>query len=163
MSVNDNGQVVGTYVDSSFILHEFFRDSNGIIMEIVPPTGTFNFSVLNPHINSSGTVVSPYNASSNKTVSFLRDSAGSFTTLDVANVFAVRASALNDSGEVVGGLTLLSNSSNTVAFRRTPAGVFLAVPVPSGTISSGATAVNAAGRITGIYTDSANVFHGFVF
>jgi len=99
-AVNDNGQVAGTYVDSKDNVHDFFRDSDGTITEFDPPSGNFP-RVVNPRINSAGTIVSVYATPEGNLESFLRASSGDFTILNMAGVASTQAEDLNDLGEVV--------------------------------------------------------------
>lgn len=161
-AVNDNGQVVGTYVDSKDKEHEFFRDSDGTITEFDPPTGTFP-PVLNPRINSAGTIVSVYATPQGNLESFLRTSSGDFTILNMPGEASTQAEDLNDLGEVVGFAMPSLQSSFGIAFRRNTSGDYSKIPPPAGTLTSGAGAVNANGRITGTYSDAHDVQHGFVF
>jgi uncharacterized membrane protein len=161
-AVNDNGQVVGTYVDSSFNQHEFFRDSDGTITEFDPPSGTYPV-VVNPRINSAGTIVSVYATPQGNLESFLRDSSGDFTILNMPGEASTLAEDLNDLGEVVGFAEPSLQSSFGIAFRRNTSGDYSNIPVPAGTLSAGAGAVNTNGRITGSYFDASDVQHGFVF
>jgi uncharacterized membrane protein len=161
-AVNDNGQVAGTYVDSKDNVHDFFRDSDGTITEFDPPSGTFP-RVVNPRINSAGTIVSVYATPEGNLESFLRASSGDFTILNMAGVASTQAEDLNDLGEVVGFAETSLQSSFGIAFRRNASGDYSNIPVPAGTLTSGAGAVNANGRITGTYSDASNVQHGFVF
>lgn len=161
-AVNDNGQVVGTYVDSSFNQHEFFRDSDGTITEFDPPSGTYPV-VVNPRINSAGTIVSVYATPQGNLESFLRDSSGDFAILNMPGEASTLAEDLNDLGEVVGFAEPSLQSSFGIAFRRNTSGDYSNIPVPAGTLSAGAGAVNTNGRITGSYFDASDVQHGFVF
>lgn len=161
-AVNDSGQVVGTYLDAKEKLHEFFRDSDGTITEFDPPSGTYP-EVDNPRINSAGTIVSGFVTPAGRTESFLRATSGEFTILNMASEASTQAADLNDLGEVVGFAMTSLQSADGIAFRRNASGEFSQIPVPEGTISSGAISVNASGTITGSYFDASNVEHGFVF
>ncbi len=142
--INDLGQVVGAYIDSSGVYHGYER-SLGKFTEINVPfagaTGTLAVA-----INDSGAVVGSWDDSSAASHGFTQIG-GTYTSLDYPGAVQTTATDINTGGEVVGFYAdvsgvyhgyLLSGSTYTTID-------------PPGSVQTFATGINDAGAIVGAY------------
>lgn len=159
IAINDNHEVVGSYVDSASQVHGLLVDSLGNYESFDTP----GFGTQALSINSEGTVVGIYyTTAGNDSIgnSFIRDTNGNLTTINMPGVDQTFVSRINDSGVIVG--EAVNNFATWNGFQRSSSGQFFPVriPVPHHVVE--ATAINSAGRITGLYTDLNGVAHGFI-
>jgi uncharacterized membrane protein len=153
-SLNDAGQITGSYVDANNLQHAFVRDQFGNITTFdVPNTlsGTYGSS-----INASGQIAGSYCDQSN-CQPFFRDQSGNITIFS-AGASGVAAS-INASGEIAG--TSVDGTGQGHAFLRDSSGNITVFDANQQTQGTGAVTINASGQIAGWYVDSANVSHGF--
>ncbi len=94
--INDYGQTVGAYVDSSGQSHGYL-DTNGHFTTIDPPGATFAEA---SGINDRGQIVGFYTDSTGQH-GFL-DTNGKFTTIDFPGASATDVTGINDRGQIVG-------------------------------------------------------------
>ncbi|NOU44490.1 MAG: hypothetical protein HOO87_13235, partial [Methyloglobulus sp.] len=96
--MNNNGQVVGTYIDSTNKWHGFVY-SNGVFTSIdVPDAGYTNVK----DINNNGQLIGEYsNSTYGHTHGFLNKN-GVFTTIDLPDYQSTALKAINDSGQILG-------------------------------------------------------------
>ncbi|MBV8511219.1 MAG: hypothetical protein JO289_13765 [Xanthobacteraceae bacterium] len=94
--INDRGQIVGTYVDSTGESHGYL-DTNGRFTTIDPPGAT---SAEASGINDRGQIVGFYSDSTGQH-GFL-DTNGTFKTIDVPGASATDITGINDRGQFVG-------------------------------------------------------------
>jgi len=87
-------------VDSKDNVHDFFRDSDGTITEFDPASGTFP-RVVNPRINSAGTIVSVYATPEGNVGIVPARQLGRLYDSKHGGVASTQAEDLNDLGEVV--------------------------------------------------------------
>jgi probable HAF family extracellular repeat protein len=156
--INDQGQIVGSYGDSSGGTHGFLYAASVFTPLDVPFSGanaTIAFG-----INDQGQIVGSYNDLSGRH-GFLY-AAGVFTPLDVpfSGANATIAFGINDQGQIVGSYNDLSGLHGFLY----AAGVFTPLDVPfSGTIATRASGINDQGQIVGFYIDSSGRAHGFLY
>jgi hypothetical protein len=123
------------------------------IVEFDAPGSTFT---IPDSINSTGSIVGYYIDSQMSSHGFLRDSTGNITTIDAPGA-AHEASvgtfpiAINDSAEIAGYYTPLSNPSSYLGFIRDSAGNFSSFGVP-GSVTTEVLAFNNAGQTAGCQT-----------
>jgi probable HAF family extracellular repeat protein len=98
LGINDKGQVVGYYYDSSRDAHGFLY-SGGSYTTLDDPLGV-NGTVATG-INDKGQIVGYYSDNLNDRHGFLY-SGGSYTTLDDLGVNGTVATGINDKGDIVG-------------------------------------------------------------
>ncbi len=186
IAIDTAGDVVGTYIDSNHAYHGFVRlASDGTITEFDAtgaPTTVANRGTTVTGINDAGQVVGLYTTGSYDTSStyygFVRSADGAFTTLTEpdagssenanGNKQGTAAMAINASGEIAG--FYIDSSNNQHGFVLSASGVYTSFDPPGSTSSgknnvvSGTTplSIDAAGDVTGFYTDTNLVRHGFV-
>jgi probable HAF family extracellular repeat protein len=158
--LNDAGQIVGYYVDSSGVDHGFLY--NGVTYTpLNAPSGTKGTQALG--INDAGQIVGAYADSSGAVHGFLyNSSAFTYTTLnDPLGTKGTEAVGINDAGQIVG--TYVDSSGLQHGFLDT-GGTYTTLNDPvSGAYDTVATGVNDAGQIVGAYTDSSGTNHGFLY
>jgi hypothetical protein len=160
-AINASGVITGYYVDSSNVHHGFVRDASGTITEFDGPavatqTGTGTFPNA---INASGQIVGVYDGDDRQIHAFVRDASGVLTTVDMASGTQTFPVSINDGGSMAGQII---KGSRFAGYRRDALGNFFAViaPVPNnGTAVNG---INNSNRMTGTYTDTSGISHGFV-
>jgi hypothetical protein len=100
--INERGDVVGEYVDSSGVARGFVRFSDGSFSDpIVDPNDTVGFTE-GRGINNSRTVAGDYAISDGTLHSFFL-SGGIFTEYDVPNTVQTNLLSINDAGDFTGG------------------------------------------------------------
>jgi probable HAF family extracellular repeat protein len=111
--INDSGQIVGTFIDASFMNQAFLRDTAGSFAQIDVP-GAFFRTEANG-INDSGQIVGTF-FDATGLHGFLRDTDGSFTPIDVPGALA-GVFGINDNGQIVG---IFDDSTGTHGFLASP-------------------------------------------
>jgi uncharacterized membrane protein len=157
--INERGDVVGEYIDSSGVTRGFVRFSDGSFSDpIVDPNDTVGFTE-GRGINNAGTVAGDYVISDGTLHSFFL-SGGTFTEYDVPGTVQTNLLSINDPGNFTG------------AFDPDGSGVFQAFVSIGGTITSwsvpGASSTfayeinNNKKLVVGYYTvGSPAVLHGY--
>ena len=169
-SINPAGEITGNYLVSvgagQTVPRGFVRSANGAIT--VNFSSTF-FEDTPVSINPAGTASGTFSGVNNNAGYFLRTKGGAVTTFDPSELGPATplGGATNQEGALIG--LFISGSFpnlNFVSFLRTPDGNFTEIADPNagtgffqGTIAVG---INAAGEITGNYSDSNGVGHGFL-
>jgi probable HAF family extracellular repeat protein len=175
--INDLGEVTGYYIDVSGLLHGFLRSTTGKFTSFDVP-GAAGFS--NPvAINLEGAVVGYYEDANSQFHAFLRKPNGTIVSFDGPNacetgtpsgcygsaafninIFGtVAASYGDDSGNFVNTGLIRSSNGKLTTYQVPGAGT----GAYQGTGCPGCVlGLNASGAIAGIYTDTNNVFHGFL-
>ena len=155
--INERGDIVGEYIDSSGVVRGFVRFSDGSFSDpIVDPNDTVGFTE-GRGINNSGTVDGDYVGGDGFVHSFLL-SGGIFTEYDVPGAVQTNLLSITDAGDLTG------------AVDPDGSGVFQAFIDHGGTITSysvpGAAAtlayeINNSKHLTvGYYIDASGVLHG---
>jgi hypothetical protein len=160
---NPQGTSVGSYTDTSNVIHGFTLTKKGVFRSFDPPGSTFTTPNF---ISPQGAIVGSYNDSSSVSHGFVLKG-GKYTTLDFPGAAGTTLTGLNPSGEMSGfscsdpacGTT--GNSSTNHSFTVSKKGVFTSFD-PPGAVSSTASTVNPSGAVVGAYTDSGGVTHGYL-
>jgi len=143
-SINNAGQIVGTYRDSADLAHGFLF-SGGVFTQFDFPGSPETFA---NGINNVGAIVG-WNG-----LSAYKYEAGSFTTFNVAGSIRTIAVGLNDLGDIVGSYIDTSNAGHGFLYQ---GGVFSTIDVP-GAIDTAAYGVNNSLEIVGQAPFVANGF-----
>ena len=100
--INERGDVVGVFIDSTGVTRAFVRFSNGSFSDpIVDPNDTVGFTE-GRGINNSRTVVGDYAISDGTIHSFFL-SGSTFTEYDVPGALQTNLLGINEPGDVTGG------------------------------------------------------------
>lgn len=170
-NINPAGVIAGNYWDANSVRHGFVRSPNGKFANFDPLVSVSTFVCLASCINPAGVVNGYYFTADGVTHGFVRAPDGRITEFDVpdAGIEAGQGTfsvSINAEGAVTGGY--VTGDNVTHGFVRTPDGRITKFDVPgAGTDGSQAQgtyaeAINDAGWVTGEYTDSNDVQHGFV-
>ena len=150
--INDSGVIVGTYQDTSIVMHGFVY-SGGTYSTLDFPGATYT----NPHgINNNGTIVGEYQDTSSVMHGFIY-LGGTYTTLDVPGSGTTYAAGINGNGEIVGGYI---DNSGVHGFVYS-SGTFTTLD-PSGTMGLNPMGINNNGDIVGYFSDVSGM-HGFIY
>src|SRR5215475_3337019 len=102
--INERGDIVGIFLDSSGVSRGFVRFSNGTFSApIVDPNDTVGFTE-GRGINNPGTVVGDYATSDGNTHGFFL-SGGTFTTYDVPGALSTVVLGINNPGDFTGSFS----------------------------------------------------------
>ena len=115
-AVNDEGQVVGVFTDSSGVTHGFLK-AGTTYTTIDPPDSTLTNANA---INNRGTIVGAWENLSGWWEGFIRTSDGVFTILDVPGALETQINGINDRGDLCGVAVDASTGQWTpfIAFKR---------------------------------------------
>src|SRR4029453_2058184 len=155
--INERGDVVGEFIDSSGVTRGFVRFSDGSFSDpIVDPNDTVGFTE-GRGINNSRTVCGDYLSSDGNSHGFFL-SGGTFTEYDVPGAPSTSVLGINDPGDFTG------------AFDPDGSGIFQGFISVGGTITSfsvpGALSTlayeinNSKQLVVGYYIDSSGILHG---
>lgn len=177
-SIDAEGDVAGTYIDSNMAAHGFYLPANGSMTTFdVPGDGSgATQGTMAISMDSEGNYIAGmYADSGNQYHGFLRtNSSGAITTFDVGNSYTHQgtiALSVNSAGTVAGlyANPTWSEQSGTPYYRgfvRTIDGTVSFFDAPdAGLLASQGTipvSINNAGDITGFYIDGKGVYEGFV-
>src|SRR4029453_18892743 len=156
--INERGDVVGEFIDSSGVTRGFVRFSDGSFSDpIVDPNDTVGFTE-GRGINNSRTVCGDYLSSDGNSHGFFL-SGGTFTEYDVPGAPSTSVLGINDPGDFTG------------AFDPDGSGIFQGFISVGGTITSfsvpGALSTlayeinNSKQLVVGYYIDSSGIVHGY--
>src|SRR6058998_1077517 len=156
--INERGDVVGVFIDSSGVTRAFVRFSDGTFSApIVDPNDTVGFTE-GRGINNSRTVDGDYVGGDNELHSFFLSN-GTFTEYDVPGALETNLLSINDAGDFTGG------------FDPDGSGIFQAFVSVGGTLTSfsvpGAASTfayetnNSNQLVVGYYIDSSGILHGY--
>jgi uncharacterized membrane protein len=156
--INERGDVVGEFIDSTGVTRGFVRFSDGSFSDpIVDPNDTVGFTE-GRGINNSRTVAGDYVISDGTLHSFFL-SGGTFTEYDVPGAVQTNLLSINDAGSFTGG------------FDSDGSGIFQAFVGQSETITSwsvpGALSTfayeinNNKKLLVGYYIDATGILHGY--
>jgi hypothetical protein len=155
--INDGGDIVGIYLDSSLVQRGFVRFNNGnFSAPIVEPNDTGNVT-QGRGINNSGTVCGDYIGSDSVDHGYFL-SGGIFTEYNVPGAVGTVILGINNVGDFVGGF---SDSTGIFQAFVSIGGAVTPFNVP-GYTSMFADQLNRSNQVVGYYTDSAGVAHGYI-
>jgi len=154
--INDKGDIVGIYLDSSLVQRGFVRFNNGTFSApIVEPNDTGNVT-QGRGINNSGTVCGDYIGSDSVDHGYFL-SGGTFTEYNVPGAVGTVVLGINNVADFVGGF---SDSSGIFQAFVSLGGT--ATPFSSpGATSAFADQLNRWNQVVGYYTDASGTPHGY--
>ncbi len=154
--INDRGDIVGIYLDSSLVQRGFVRFNNGTFSApIVEPNDTGNVT-QGRGINNSGTVCGDYIGSDSVDHGFFL-SGGTFTEYNVPGAIGTVVLGINNAADFVGGF---SDSSGIFQAFVSLGGTITPFSFPGAT-SAFADQLNRSNQVVGYYTDSSGIPHGY--
>jgi hypothetical protein len=156
--INERGDIVGEFIDSSGVVRGFVRFSDGSFSDpIVDPNDTVGFTE-GRGINNPRTVAGDYAASDGTIHSFLL-SAGTFTEYDVPGAVQTNLLGINEPGELTGAFDDGSGIFQAFVDRH---GTITSFSVPDGAGGTFAYEINNSKRLlVGYYIDAAGILHGY--
>lgn len=154
LGVNDADTIVGTFANADGVAHGFFL-VNGKTFSQYDVSGTAGTVVQG--INKAGDFTGTAGANGDYE-GFL--SVGGIVTTFKVNGLATLAYGINASNDVV-GYYINAGGTATHGFLRDGAGNVTQIDYP-GSLQTQCTGINDLGTITGVYTDSTGVDHGFI-
>ncbi|MGC2354061.1 MAG: hypothetical protein WA496_11730 [Candidatus Udaeobacter sp.] len=154
--INERGDIVGEFIDSSGVVRGFVRFSDGSFSApIVDPNDTVGFTE-GRGINNSGTVVGDYAISDGNLHSFFL-SGGTFTEYDVPGAATTLVLGINDPGDFAGG----DDSSGTLQAFISVHGTLTSFGVPGAFQTLAYDINNNKKLVVGYYVDSSGILHGY--
>ena len=155
--INERGDIVGSFIDSSGVTRGFVRFSNGSFSDpIVDPNDSVGFTE-GRGINNPRTVVGDYVTSDGNTHGFFLSS-GTFTEYDVPGALSTLVLGINNPGDFTGTF-----SNDNVIFQAfvNIGGTLTSFSVP-GASSTLAYQINNSKRlVVGYYIDASGILHGY--
>jgi len=176
-SINDGGSITGHYTDAHGVIHGFLRGPVGEFTAFDAPgtssAAAFGYGTFPESINDAGAIAGHYTDAHGLIHGFVRSPGGKVTTFDAPGASTVAAfgygilpHSINNAGAIAGHY--IDAHGLTHGFVRSPGGTLTAFDAPG----AGATAasgygtfpesINNAGVITGHYTDTGGLIHGFI-
>src|SRR5438874_11556019 len=155
--INERGDVVGEFIDSSGVTRGFIRFSDGSFSDpIVDPNDTVGFTE-GRGINNPRTVCGDYVGSDGNSHGFFL-SGGTFTEYDVPGALSTNVLGINDSADFTG--TFDPGSGILQAFISV-GGTLTSFSVPAA-ISTLAYEINNSNQlVVGYYIDGSGILHGY--
>jgi hypothetical protein len=155
--INERGDIVGEFIDSTGVTRGFVRFSDGSFSApIVDPSDTVGFTE-GRGINNPRTVVGDYVISDGTVHSFLLSS-GTFTQYDVPGTVQTNLLSINEPGELTGAFD--PDGSGVFQAFIDRGGTITSYSVP-GALSTLAYEINNNKKLTvGYFIDSAGILHG---
>jgi hypothetical protein len=155
--INERGDVVGEFIDSSGVTRGFVRFSDGSFSApIVEPNDTVGFTE-GRGINNSRTVCGDYIGSDDNSHGFFL-SGGTFTEYDVPGALETVVLGINDPGDFTGGF---NDGSGIFQAFVSHGGTITSFSVP-GALSTFAYEINNSKQlVVGYYIDSSGILHGY--
>ena len=156
--INERGDIVGEFIDSSGVTRGFVRFKNGSFSApIVDPNDTVGFTE-GRGINNSRTVAGDYVVSDGTVHSFFL-SGGTFTEYDVPGAVQTNLLWINDAGDLTGGFDPDGSGIFQAFIDR--GGTITSYSVP-GAVSTLAYEINNNKKLTvGYYIDASGILHGY--
>lgn len=156
--INERGDVVGEFIDSTGVVRAFVRFSDGSFSDpIVDPNDTVGFTE-GRGINNSRTVAGDYVISDGTLHSFFL-SGGTFTEYDVPGAVQTNLLSINDAANFTG--TFDPDGSGIFQAFINVAGTSTSFSVPAA-ISTLAYEINNSNQlVVGYYVDSSGILHGY--
>jgi hypothetical protein len=155
--INERGDVVGEFIDSSGVTRGFVRFSDGSFSApIVDPNDTVGFTE-GRGINNSRTVAGDYVISDGTIHSFFL-SGGTFTEYDVPGAVQTNLLSINDAGDFTG--TFDDGSGIFQAFVGR-GGTITSFSVPGALLTLAYEINNSNQLVVGYFVDSSGVLHGY--
>jgi len=156
--INERGDVVGEFIDSTGVTRGFVRFSDGSFSDpIVDPNDTVGFTE-GRGINNSRTVAGDYATSDGTLHSFFL-SGGTFTEYDVPGSVQTNLLSINDAGDFTGGFD--PDGSGVFQAFVSVGGTLTSFSVP-GAASTFAYEINNSKHLAvGYFIDGSGILHGY--
>src|SRR5947207_12151712 len=155
--INERGDVVGEFIDSSGVTRGFIRFSDGSFSDpIVDPNDTVGFTE-GRGINNSGTVAGDYVGSDGNSHGFFL-SGGTFTEYDVPGALSTAVLGINDPADFAG--TFDPGSGILQAFISV-GGTLTSFSVPAAISTLAYEINNSKHLVVGYFIDSSGILHGY--
>ena len=161
--INAAGTVTGVWVDPGQVDHGFLAAGGAFSSFDAPQADTTKVIGVRGTwaggIDDAGTVVGVYTAGGAQH-GFVRDAAGTTTTLDIAGHLHTQLFAINDNGVVLGAYADGDSVYGGTSFLRSAAGTLTTIAMPGASFTEGE-GLNDAGTVVGGWIDAAGALHGF--
>src|SRR6476660_7659790 len=155
--INERGDIVGIYIDSSGVVRGFVRFSNGTFSApIVDPNDTVGFTE-GRGINNPGTVVGDYASPDANDHGFFL-SGGTFTEYDIPGALSTDVFGINDAADFTG--TFSDDDVIGQAFISV-GGTVTSFSVPGAPATLAYQINNSKQTVVGYYIDSSGILHGY--
>src|SRR5882672_9094715 len=155
--INEGGDVVGEFIDSSGVTRGFVRFSDGSFSApIVDPNDTVGFTE-GRGINNSRTVAGDYVISDGTAHSFFL-SGSTFTEYNVPGAVQTDLLSINDAGDFTGGLDDGSGIFQAFVGR---GGTITSFSVPGALLTLAYEINNNKKLVVGYFIDAAGILHGY--
>jgi hypothetical protein len=155
--INDTGDIVGIYVDSSFVTRGFVRFANGSFSApIVDPNDTCNLTE-GGGINNSRLICGDYESGSDCLSHGYFLMGGNFSEFDVPDSLTTSVRGVNNVGDFCGDFT---DSTGLLQAFVSISGTITPFSVPGAT-STTAVGLNNLNQTEGSYVDASGINHGF--
>jgi len=155
--INERGDIVGEFIDSSGVTRGFVRFSDGSFSDpIVDPNDTVGFTE-GRGINNSRTVAGDYVISDGTVHSFFL-SGGTFTEYDVPGAVQTNLLSINDTGEFSGGSDPGSGIFEAFVGR---GGTLTTFSVPGALLTLAYEINNNKKLVVGYFIDASGILHGY--
>jgi hypothetical protein len=155
--INERGDIVGIFLDSTLVSRGFVRFSNGSFSApIVDPNDTVGFTE-GRGINNSRTVCGDYASPDGNSHGFFL-SGGTFTEYDIPGALSTAVLGINDLGVFTGGF-----SDDNVIFQAfvNIGGTITSFSVPGALLTLAYEINNSKQLVVGYYIDSSGIIHGY--
>jgi hypothetical protein len=156
--INERGDIVGEFIDSTGVTRGFVRFSDGSFSApIVDPNDTVGFTE-GRGINNSGTVCGDYVGSDGNSHGFFL-SGGTFTEYDVPGAVSTAVLGINDAGDFAGAFD--PDGSGILQGFVSVGGTLTSFSVPAAISTLAYEISNSKRLVVGYYIDSAGILHGY--
>jgi len=155
--INERGDIVGEFIDSSGVVRGFVRFSDGSFSApIVDPNDTVGFTE-GRGINNSGTVCGDYTTSDGESHGFFL-SGGTFTEYDVPGAVNTAVLGINNAADFAGNF---DPGTGILQALISVGGTITSFSVP-GAVQTNAYQINNSEQlVVGYYVDSSGIPHGY--
>ena len=159
-TISDNGEVAGFYFDSSNGIHGFIRSPHGEFTTVDDPNANNGtYIALEQGLNNRDAVVGWYNVGS-VSYGFVREPNGKFNTIEpYASALGTLVGGINYAGSVAGYFFTATAGSGFLQKRD---GQTILFNAPDAEFGTAAFTLNSMDEVTGDWTDSSGVNHGFI-
>jgi hypothetical protein len=156
--INDAGDILGQYVDTSMVTRGFVRFSNGTFSApIVDPNDTCNYTAARG-INNSGLICGEYASGADcTTVHGFFLMGNNFSDFDVPGFVSTSVGGVNNVGDFDGGVTDATGFSQGFV---SLGGTITTFSIPGATFTY-AYQLNSSNQLEGYYIDSSGIVHGY--
>jgi hypothetical protein len=155
--INDAGDIVGVYNDSSFVGRGFVRFANGnFSAPIVDPNDTCNYTE-GRGINNSRLICGDYQNGSDCLFHGYFLVGGNFSEFDVPDSLSTEVAGVNNVGDFCGDFTDATGLTQGFV---SLGGTITPFSVPGATLTI-ASQLNSSNQAVGTYIDASGIYHGY--